>query len=350
VISFARVVKMAAVASALAATGCTATTADSLPALKADVSKQTVSGLSSGGYMAGQFQIANSSRVFGAGIVAAGPFGCAMSAGAKAIPFFPAALALNTAQAQNGCMADYLSSLGVLDASRLLAQATTLADAGSIDPLSNLKTSKIYLYSGANDRTVALPVVKAARDFYLAAGVPEANIDFVSGGPGGHAFSTATAGNACETTEPPFVNNCKYDQAEAILRFLYGSLEPKGTAAEADFTVFDQRRYSSPDATMADDGVVYVPPACREGGCRVHVVFHGCKQTRALVGDAVTKGSGFADWAATNRLIVLFPQVEASSANPRACWDWWGYTGLDFLTKNAPQMKAVSAMVDALGK
>lgn len=343
-------VKMAAVASALAAAGCTATTADSLPSLKADTSTLTVSGLSSGGYMAGQFQVAFSERVKGAGIVAAGPFGCAMSAGAKAIPVFPAALALNTAQAQNGCMADYLSSLGVLDASRLLAQAKKLADAGSIDPLSNLKTSKIYLYSGANDRTVALSVVKAARAFYLAAGVPEANIDFVSGGAGGHAFSTAGAGNACELSEPPFVNNCNYDQAGAILRFLYGALEPKGTAEEADFALFDQRRYASSDATLADEGVVYVPPACRDGGCRVHVLFHGCKQTRALVGDAVTKKSGFADWAATNRLIVLFPQVEASAANPNACWDWWGYTGLDFLTKNAPQMKAVAAMVEALGK
>ncbi|MBT3070178.1 poly(3-hydroxybutyrate) depolymerase [Rhodomicrobium sp. Az07] len=341
--------KTAAAASALAAAGCTAIAADGLPALKADISRQTVSGLSSGGYMAGQFQVAFSDRVKGAGIVAAGPFGCAMSAGAKAVPFFPAALALNTAQAQNGCMADYLSSLGVLDAKRLLAQAKTLADAGAIDPLSNLKTAKIYLYSGANDRTVALAVVEAARDFYLAAGVPDMNIDFVSGGEGGHAFATASTGNACELSEPPFVNNCRYDQAEAILRFLLGSLEPKGDA-DADFVAFDQRPYATLDATMAEEGVVYVPRACRDGGCRVHVVFHGCRQTRALVGDAVTKKSGFADWAATNRLIVLFPQVEPSSANPKACWDWWGYTGLDFLTKEAPQMKAVAAMVAALGK
>ena len=49
------------------------------------------------------------------------------------------------------------------------------------------------------------------------------------------------------------------------------------------------------------------------------------------------EGSGFARWADTNRLVILFPQVEASIPNPKACWDWWGYTGKDFLTKDAPQ-------------
>ena len=43
---------------------------------------------------------------------------------------------------------------------------------------------------------------------------------------------------------------------------------------------------------MATTGFAYVPAACEAGGCRVHVAFHGCKQTEALVGDAVTAGSG----------------------------------------------------------
>ena len=43
-----------------------------------------------------------------------------------------------------------------------------------------------------------------------------------------------------------------------------------------------------------------------------------------------TEGSGFARWADTNRLVILFPQVEARILNTKACWDWWGYTGKDF--------------------
>ena len=60
--------------------------------------------------------------------------------------------------------------------------------------------------------------------------------------------------------------------------------------------------------------------------------------------------SGFARWADTNRIVILFPQVEASVLNPKACWDWWGYTGKDFLTKKAPQIAAIWKMVEQLAR
>jgi len=49
---------------------------------------------------------------------------------------------------------------------------------------------------------------------------------------------------------------------------------------------------------------------------------------------------------------VLFPQVEPSfqPLNPNGCWDWWGYTGLDYATKSGTQIRAVKAMLDRLGQ
>ncbi len=325
--------------------------APKLPALGADLSQTTVSGLSSGGYMAGQFQVAHSATVTGAAILAAGPYGCAQSAGAEAFPFFPSAVAANWAQAQNGCTADRLAPFGVLDSGMLLRRASALADRGKIDPLAGLKRGKVYLYSGADDRVVARPVAEAARDFYRAAGVPAENIEFVQKNPGGHAFLTADKGAACNKSEPPYVDNCGYDQAGAILSFLYGPLAPKGTARAENFVTFGQGSYAASGATLADDGVAYVPSACRAGArCRVHIVFHGCGQARADVGDAVIRDTGFADWAETNGIVVLFPQVAASALNPASCWDWWGYTGLDFLTRDAPQIAAVEAMLKRLAE
>ena len=44
-------------------------------------------------------------------------------------------------------------------------------------------------------------------------------------------------------------------------------------------------------------------------GCRLHIALHGCEQARETVGDAFIKESGFARYADTNRLVILFPQV-----------------------------------------
>ncbi len=301
--------------------------------------------------MAGQFHVAHSATVAGAAILAAGPYGCAQSAAADALPVFPATTTANLIQAQNGCTANRLSRLGVLDSGRLLRQASALADQGKIDPLSSLKRAKVYLYSGADDRIIVKPVTEAARGFYLAAGVPAKNVKFVFKNPGGHAFLTADKGAACDRSAPPFIDNCGYDQAGAILRFIYGPLAPKGAARPENFITFAQGGYTASNATLADEGVVYVPSACRaEIRCRVHIVFHGCGQSRAQAGDAVIRDTGFADWAETNRIIVLFPQVAPSALNPGSCWDWWGYTGLKYLTRGAPQIKAVYAMLKRLAQ
>ncbi len=48
--------------------------------------------------------------------------------------------------------------------------------------------------------------------------------------------------------------------------------------------------------------------------------------------------------------MILFPQTRRSTVNPRACWDWWGYTGLDFRERGAVQIVAVRAMLDALAR
>ena len=74
-------------------------------------------------------------------------------------------------------------------------------------------------------------------------------------------------------------------------------------------------------------------------GCRLHIALHGCDQARETVGDAFIEESGFARYADTNRLVVLFPQIAGSVVNPHGCWDWWGYSDIDYLGKDAPQIK-----------
>jgi poly(3-hydroxybutyrate) depolymerase len=111
-------------------------------------------------------------------------------------------------------------------------------------------------------------------------------------------------------------------------------------------------------ASFADNGYVYVPEACKSGAqCRLHVAFHGCKQggdNDHPFGNIFARFAGYNEWAKNNRIVVLYPQVQAENylptVNPQGCWDWWGflYTGPDYATLSGKQIKAVAQMINIL--
>lgn len=321
-----------------------------LPALNVRVDNTSVSGISSGAYMAGQFQFAHAKNVVGAAIIAGGPYGCSESAFAGMIPGANTAM-LNLGKAVNGCMLDLMRIWGVADPATLARHAVQRAEANEIDPIDDVKQDRVYLFSGTEDHTVMPTIVKSAADFYTKLGVPESNIKLVTSYPAGHAFVTDHGGGACERSGDPYVVNCGYDQAGDLLKHIYGALAPRGSGSvEAGaFVEFDQKPFGGGGSNgLAASGVVYVPNACGEATCSVHIAFHGCAQNRETVGDAFIKQTGFAGWADTNKLVILFPQVATAAFNPQACWDWWGYTGDDYLTRKAPQIEAVWQMLTAL--
>jgi poly(3-hydroxybutyrate) depolymerase len=324
-----------------------AAAAEDLPNLGVALPQTSVSGLSSGAYMAGQIEVAHSKDIVGAGIVAGGPFACAETASGQLFPYWPIVVWQNATQAANACMKD---SWGAPDAEKLAKRANELAEDGKIDELSGLADDKVYLFSGNEDQTVVRAVVEAAKRFYQAAGVPEANVTLVEK-EGGHAFLTETEGTACGLSKDPYVSDCDYDQARAILEWIYGApLADPSPSPTGKFITFDQSAFNDgvPNG-LAAEGVVYVPEDCvGHTGCRLHIALHGCDQAHETVGDAFIEKTGFARYADTNRLVVLFPQIAGSVVNPHGCWDWWGYSDIDYLGKDAPQIKAVWAMAERL--
>ena len=215
-----------------------------------------------------------------------------------------------------------------------------------------MRDDKVYLFSGTEDHTVVPPIVRTAVEFYEDIGVPKGAIKFVETVPAGHAFVTENEGLACDRTGAPFVVDCDYDQAGQLLNHIYGPLQPRSSAASGSYIVFDQTPFMAElgDPGLSQEGVVYVPKSCAAtGSCRVHIAFHGCGQSRSTIGEAFVHETGFARWADTNNLIVLFPQAAVTPVNPQGCWDWWGYTGHDYLTKDGSQIVAVKRMLDRLG-
>ncbi len=297
-----------------------------LPALAAQPDV-TVSGISSGAYMATQYHVAYSSHVTGAALIAGGPWGCARGQLTRAL---------------GAC----IKGDGI-DTGLLAGDAGTLADAGAIDALDHLQDDRVFLFHGALDEAVARDTVAAVGQWYTAT----ADIDtrFEDSVPVTHGMPTVDYGAPCAEFRAPYINACDYDLASELLEYLHGDLNPPADAA-GSLREFHQ---SADSATgLADSGFVYVPDRCAQGlECRVHVFFHGCGQSVEQIGDELAANAGFNRWAAANDLIILYPQVAPSSLspqNPLACWDWWGYSGEDYLTRDGAQLAAVQAMVKQL--
>ena len=81
------------------------------------------------------------------------------------------------------------------------------------------------------------------------------------------------------------------------------------------------------------------------------IAFHGCEQNLAAVGEVFVRDNGLNRWADLHSVVVLYPQTRATylPLNPKACWDWWGYSGPDYDTRKGLQLRAVAGMAAALG-
>ncbi len=295
--------------------------------------KLSVSGLSSGGYMANQFHLAFSDKVTGAGIVAAGPYGCAQNSLAVALEH---------------CFNKDSSAPDLAKATALLQQQ---AAAGTIAPLSHLKDSPVFLLHGTADKTVHSKVSDALATQYQQLG---AKVQYVNDKAFGHNFPTANQGAGCELSEAPYLGACGYDAAGALLKHLYPDLTAKADKASGQLLTLPQQKLAGDTASsLGETGYIYIPQSCAKGAsCTLHISFHGCKQYAGAVGDAYAKGTGLNEWADSNNIVVLYPQTEKSAMapfNPNGCWDWWGYTDGNYANQQGPQLKAVMALAKAIG-
>src|SRR3954471_20760134 len=121
----------------LALTGLTTTPAGAqtggLPRL--NITQRYVTGISSGGYMATQLQVAWSSRFRGAAVFSAGPYWCAMDSVVVAL---------------QSCTEDNAPR----DMANFYAVTDQYESDHKIDPTVNLTRSRTYFFHGTQDPTV----------------------------------------------------------------------------------------------------------------------------------------------------------------------------------------------------
>uniref|UniRef100_UPI0008299419 extracellular catalytic domain type 2 short-chain-length polyhydroxyalkanoate depolymerase n=1 Tax=Marinobacterium profundum TaxID=1714300 RepID=UPI0008299419 len=341
----------------MAATAKTDSTATSvaaqptaLPAMDADIKRTSVSGLSSGAFMTSQLYVAYSDIMVGAGIIAGGPYLCA-----KSWSLNP--LVIN---ATTTCMSPLTPAVGP-NTPLLVKLSQALEKTGDIASLDNLKDDHLYIFSGQKDKTVTTAVVDQTEKYFEDVGVPASAIQYDTSVAAGHAMITNSSRDTdCPLTAAPYINDCNFEQSTRILDQIYPDMKAPATLLSSDVLAFDQAAFlDSKTTSMSDTAYAYIPATCQAGKqCAVHVVFHGCKQGAAVIGDKYYADTGYNYMAEANDLIVLYPQVEPSNGaplNPEGCWDFWGYSSPtdaepDFYSRKAPQISAVYRMIERLSQ
>jgi len=330
-----------ALAFALSLSASAVSAAVPLPQLNIDPSQTTVSGLSAGGFMAVQLGYGHSATFKGVGVFAGGPYMCAGHSNYTA------------------CMYNASISAGMLST----MQADINNWSGSlIDAKANVASQQVFLFVGSSDSTVGPNPMNALRTQYASNGVAAANLEFVQRAGTAHVLPTdfdAAGNNACASTASPYIANCGYDGAKAVLSRFYGALSARNNApAAANYIEFDQSAFTGGNPGMASTGWLYVPANCAAGAaCRLHVALHGCKQDVASIGDQFVRNTGYTRWADTNSIVVLFPQARVDNTvhstaassmltNPNACFDWIGWYGGNFAQRGGTQIGAIKAMVE----
>jgi Esterase PHB depolymerase len=285
-----------------------------------------------------------------------------------------------------------MTSPELIDVAYLQTILFNTALTGFADPLSYLSASRVWLFSAINDTVVATDVVRKAGQVYEPyLSNPSAQIAYVLAQvPGEHAQLTTNYGNACNFLGTPYINICGYDAAYNGLSWVMN--KNLSTPAEAMTTTSSQllEEYDASVAAASNDGpaptpgsqekigngtlyvfdvtafvaygggvwseafglqsigYLYAPFSCNNTACPLVVAFHGCEQSLDDVGETFIRYSGYIPLAEANNFIVLFPQARANVLNPKACWDWWGYTGTAYASNIGAQTLTVKRIVDAL--
>jgi poly(3-hydroxybutyrate) depolymerase len=308
-----------------------------LPRLQLDPQRVAVVGLSSGAIMAQQVHFAFSDHIVGAVLLAGPPYGCAEGS-----------LELALSRCMKG-------ESEPPDVARLAGIVRERAADGRLAPLEGLQGDRIFALRGRFDAIVAEPVAKAAFALYgqlpVGASMPS---NWDGDGAFAHLWPKPGTGDDCTQTATPFLGRCDRDLAGETMARLFGPPSRAADEARGELGTFGQEPFGpgDEDAFLDAMGYLYRPTQCESPGrCGLLIAFHGCEQNAAAVGEAFVRDSGLNRWADVHDVVVLYPQTRATymPLNPKACWDWWGYSGPDYDTRKGVQLRAIANMAAALG-
>lgn len=295
-------------------------------------SRVTVSGFSSGGYLANQLHLAYPELIEGVAIFSAGPWGCAMK---------------GLSHALMSCMQTRFPIADLDERMAMLHRASRKKEIG--DP-ALLVDDPVYIFYGQQDSVLKPAVSESLINFYQTI-VASYNIRITAMPQAGHAFPSVLSTQACGSEASPYFQNCHFDGAAEALRVLFGQLQAPTNTSTGQLIEFNQDQYYQGKG-MLDRGYLYLPTQCSSGAreCQLHIVLHGCGQSSEVLKTSFIEQSGYKRWADSNGIVLLYPQARKSLVNPQGCWDWWGYEKGHFYARENPQLSAIVGMIRTLAR
>lgn len=275
--------------------------------------KFSISGISSGGFMAVQMATIFSNNFLGVGSVAGGFFYCAKNGlqeqilagqrsllGVNNLLLFEPTGQINSQSLQPEFRPSVnnpiFMSVGLCMGNPQLTTLPSLSQFvfdQSIEPLDHFKKLQVYIYNGKNDSIVKNSMIQKLVDFYNKNGIEKKQIKVVQS-KGGHNFPTSKSGlNSCLDQKVPYVSSCRYDAASDILSHL---LKTRVLYSQPDLNhlyIVDQniehqnsletdiKKLKQPIPSIGGYGYLYASDQCLNTpeNCHLHVALHGCEMS-----------------------------------------------------------------------
>lgn len=319
--------------------------------------------------MAAQLGVAYSSIFSGFAVFAGGPYDCARDQ-----DFY------------TSCMGNHTPSI-----EKPIAHIQQWSLEGQIDPIEHLRSSKVYLQTGALDEVVASSVMRQLEK-QLYAFIPAEEITFVELEHAAHVFPTdfdpsGSQSSQCTDSISPYIANCNYDGVGEMLKWLYGTdtIQPRRNSGPPTGTLHEYAQEKSTGAIgLAHFGYYYIPSSCNFSSssssssslpCKLHIALHGCTMSVSQISYKFILDTGYVQYADSNHIILLFPQAAAVAQEEDhnnnnennitsrpiwysngteypgaalACFDWVGWSGENADWRGGVQMEAIVKMVDVL--
>lgn len=298
-----------------------------------DQKKFTISGISSGGFMANQMATIFSSQFSGVGTVAGGFYYCAenylqkrIKEDAKTIGtgnlflFEPNTDVLNDSfnplflfsesgtkawfkpQKRNPIFKSANCMANPEKAGLPTEYLKSNVEKRLVDPIENIREQKVVISHGKMDSVMRFTMQDRLKDYYLSVGVKEKNIKTITG-TGNHNFPTDRKdGIDCGRAGVPYVGSCDFDLAGKILSHL---LDDNIIRADFDanhiYTVDqslnlenilkDEKDWVQASPSVAAYGYLYASDKCLANpkSCQMHVALHGCQMSDSFNADFQSK-------------------------------------------------------------